>query len=82
VGNVTTLVDQVRDKIHFSLDELARRGAQRMLIAALEAEVDEYISRHSQERDENGHALVVVSRFASETTAVLRNGLSTVGLAA
>jgi hypothetical protein len=53
-----------------------------MLIAALEAEVDEYISRHSQERDENGHALVVVSRFASETTAVPRNGLSTVGLAA
>lgn len=55
----TTLIDEVRAEIHLSLDELARRGAQRMLEAALQAEVDEYIRRHSQERDENGHALVV-----------------------
>jgi len=55
----TTLIDEVRAEIHLSIDELARRGAQRMLEAALQAEVDDYIRRHSQERDENGHALVV-----------------------
>ena len=55
----TTLIDEVRDEIHQPLDELVRRGAQRMLKAALQAEVDEYINRHSQERDKKGHALVV-----------------------
>jgi transposase-like protein len=55
----TTLIDEVRDEIYHSLDELVRRGAQRMLKAALEAETDEYIRRHSQERDKNGHAQVV-----------------------
>ena len=38
----TTVVDTIRTDIHLSLDELARRGAQRMLEAALQAEVDEY----------------------------------------
>jgi putative transposase len=41
------------------LDEIAREGARRMLIAALKAEADEYIERHRSERDEQGHALVV-----------------------
>ncbi len=27
----TTLIDNVREEIHLTLDELARRGAQRML---------------------------------------------------
>ncbi len=42
-----------------SLDELAREGARRMLAAALEAEVAEYLERHRGERDEQGQALVV-----------------------
>jgi putative transposase len=42
-----------------SVDEVAREGARRMLIAALEAEVAEYIARHQGERDEAGHAQVV-----------------------
>jgi putative transposase len=41
------------------LDELAREGARRMLLKALEAEVGEYIERHEEARDEKGHALVV-----------------------
>jgi putative transposase len=41
------------------LDEIAREGARRMLIEALEAEVDDYLERHRNERDEQGHALVV-----------------------
>ena len=42
-----------------SLDELAREGARRMLVAALEAEVAEYLARHEEARDERGHAAVV-----------------------
>ena len=41
------------------LDEIARRGAVRMLIQALKAEADAYVARHRGERDEQGHALVV-----------------------
>jgi putative transposase len=41
------------------LDEIARRGALRMLIEALKAEADAYVERHRGERDEQGHALVV-----------------------
>jgi putative transposase len=42
-----------------SLDELAREGARRMLEAALETEVAEYLARHRGERDDHGHAKVV-----------------------
>jgi putative transposase len=33
------------------LDEITREGARRMLIEALEAEVDDYVERHRSERD-------------------------------
>jgi putative transposase len=41
------------------LDAVAREGARRMLVAALEAEVAEYVAKYRQERDERGHARVV-----------------------
>ena len=41
------------------LDELVSVNVQKMLIQALEIEVDEFIQRHSHEVDENGHRLVV-----------------------
>ncbi len=41
------------------LDELAREGARRMLVKALEAEVASYVEAHERERDERGLALVV-----------------------
>jgi len=66
--NNTTLSETVRDEIHLSLDELAQRGAQRMLALALRAEVDEYIRRHEGERDENDHALVVRNGRSRERT--------------
>jgi putative transposase len=40
------------------LDEICREGAQRMLAAALEAEVDAYIAELVGEREEGGHRLV------------------------
>ena len=42
-----------------TLDALAREGARRMIAAALEVEVEEYVRRFADERDENGHAKVV-----------------------
>ena len=42
-----------------SLDELAREGARRMIAAALEAEVEQYVESLHHLRDKNGHALVV-----------------------
>ena len=41
------------------LDEIAREGARRMLVTALETEVAAYLEAHGDERDEEGHALVV-----------------------
>ncbi len=41
------------------LDELAREGARRMLVAALQEEVAAYIERHQEAVDEQGRRLVV-----------------------
>ena len=42
-----------------SLDGLARQGARRMIAAALELEVEEYVQALRHLRDDQGHALVV-----------------------
>jgi transposase-like protein len=41
------------------IDQIVREGARKMLAAALQAEVDDYIARHVDERDETGRRLVV-----------------------
>jgi hypothetical protein len=41
------------------LDEIAREGARRMPLVALETEVATYLESHATEHDTNGHALVV-----------------------
>ena len=41
------------------LDGIAREGARRMLLAALETEVAAYLEAHAAERDGDGDALVV-----------------------
>ena len=48
-----------QDALKLDLDALVREGAWRMLLAALKAEVDEYIAQHADQRDEHGHAVVV-----------------------
>src|SRR5262249_9579100 len=57
-----------------TLDELAREGARRMLAAALEAEVASYVEAHQQERDEQGHRLVVRNGKAQARKVVLGSG--------
>ena len=54
-----TVVDNQVDEEAASLDELAREGARRMLVSALEAEVEAYIARHREQVDESGHRMVV-----------------------
>ena len=51
-----------------TLDEVVRAGARRMLIVALEAEVETYIEQNADLRDENGHALVVRNGKAQKRT--------------
>ena len=41
------------------LDELIRGGARRMLQAAIDAEVDDFLAEHSGRRDEQGRRQVV-----------------------
>lgn len=51
--------EQTSQYVAPTLDELAREGARRMLAAALELEVAEYVSQHTLHRDELGLRLVV-----------------------
>jgi hypothetical protein len=57
-----------------TLDSLAREGARRMIAAALELEVAEYVRRMSEWRDERGHALVVRNGHAKERKVTVGAG--------
>ncbi len=57
-----------------SLDELAREGARRMILAALELEVEQYVEQLRHLRDENRHALVVRNGKAEPRTVSLGAG--------
>jgi putative transposase len=48
------------------LDQIVREGARRMLAAALEAEVDDYLAASAAERDEQGRRLVVRNGHARQ----------------
>jgi transposase-like protein len=58
--------EQARAELHADLDQLAREGARRMLAAALEAEVDDYLAAYAAARDEGGRRLVVRNGYARE----------------
>jgi len=58
----------------FELDEIARMGARRMLIAALATEAADYVERHRDERDDEGRALVVHNGRAKARTLTLGAG--------
>lgn len=57
-----------------TLDEIAREGARRMLVTALEAEVATYIEAHHDARDENGCALVVRNGKGRERQVTMGSG--------
>jgi transposase-like protein len=63
-----------QDALKLDLDTLVREGARRMLLAALKAEVDQYIADHAEHRDEAGHALVVRNGLAEPRTVTTAAG--------
>jgi putative transposase len=63
-----------QDALKFDLDALVREGARRMLLTALKAEVDDYISQHTGMRDEAGHALVVRNGVSEPRTVTTTAG--------
>ena len=66
--------EDARQEFALALDEICRRGAERMLAMALEAEVQTYLERHRGARDNRGHALVVRNGSARERTVVAGAG--------
>jgi putative transposase len=65
-------------ELGLDLDAIVREGAQRMLAAALEAEVDAYLAAHAAERDEHGRRLVVRNGHARERQVTTAAGAVTV----
>jgi putative transposase len=57
-----------------TLDDLAREGARRMIAAALEAEVDDYVSSFTGEVGEDGKRLVVRNGRARERRLTVGSG--------
>jgi putative transposase len=60
--------------VGMTLDELARSGAQRMLAAALEAEVSEHLAAYREQRDGEGKALVVRNGHARPRKVTVGSG--------
>src|SRR6266581_2283580 len=50
--------DAAQAELRLDLDELFREGARRMLVVALEVEIDAYIAGYAALTDERGHRLV------------------------
>ncbi len=63
-----------REDLLVDLDEIARRGARRMLAEALEAEVEAYVEAARGERDERGRALVTRNGHARKRAVVCGAG--------
>ena len=62
------------EEVRLSLDEIAREGARRMLVEALQVEVTDYIEKHKNLRDEDGHRLVVRHGKAQARKVTLGSG--------
>jgi putative transposase len=59
MGMVLPTKQEARKDFELSLDEIAREGARRLLVEALNLEVEDYIRRASGECDEDGRRQVV-----------------------
>jgi putative transposase len=65
---------EVRKDFELSLDEIAREGARRLLVSALNQEVEEYIQSNRQEVDENGRRLVVRNGMGHSRSVTMGSG--------
>ena len=66
--------EQTASELRMDLDAIVREGARRMLAAALEAEVDDYLAAYATERDERGRRLVVRNGHAREREVLTAAG--------
>jgi len=67
-------IEKDSEEIRVTLDGLAREGARRMIAAALEAEVDEYVASFIDELDDEGHRLVVRNGRGKERRVTVGSG--------
>ena len=67
-------VGEEAGEMRLTLDELAREGARRMLVTALEAEVAAYIEAHQDARDAADHAQVVRNGRGRERRVTVGSG--------
>ncbi len=75
MADVRTLpVGEDDQGVRVTLDELAREGARRMIAAALEVEVEEYVSSFTEEVGEDGKRLVVRNGHARERRVTVGSG--------
>src|SRR5215472_14217478 len=75
MADVRTLQIESDDaRVGVALDELAREGARRMIAAALEAEVADYVERFAEECDEDGKRFVVRNGRARERKLTVGSG--------
>ena len=65
---------EVRKDFELSLDEIAREGARRLLVQALNLEVEEYIQQNLNEVDESGKRLVVRNGVTKPRTITVGSG--------
>jgi transposase-like protein len=72
--DVRTLPATENDEARLSLDDLAREGARRMIAAALEAEVEQYVAAFAEAVDEHGHRLVVRNGRGQERKLTVGSG--------
>lgn len=63
-----------RKDFELSLDEIAREGARRLLVQALNLEVEEYIQQNLNEVDETGKRLVVRNGVGRPRTVTMGSG--------
>lgn len=63
-----------KQEFHQTIDEIAREGARKMLLGALEAEVEDYINAHCHLVDENDHRLVVRNGNGKERSITMGCG--------
>jgi transposase-like protein len=71
---ITDSTDGPAPEVAQSLDELAREGARRMIEAALQLEVEQYLDRLRGVREEQGHALAVRNGRARERKVTVGAG--------
>jgi len=72
--DVRRLPVERNDEVAVTLDELAREGARRMIAAALEVEVEQYVASFAGEIDEDGKRLVVRNGRAKERGLTVGSG--------